>query len=186
MLEARRTCAGRPISTWRAATSTAAGSTARCLTAVGTRGQAPYKAVLTHGFVVDADGRKMSKSLGNVIAPKTVIDKYGAEILRLWVSASDYRDDVRISDNILKQLSDAYRRIRNTCRFMLGNLYDFDPAKDAVPAGQMLAIDRFALHSSSSWWTRRAGPTTSTSSTPSTTRCTTSARWIFRPSTWTS
>lgn len=116
------------------------------LTAVGTRGKAPYKSVLTHGFVVDADGKKMSKSVGNVIAPKKVIDKYGAEILRLWVSASDYRDDVRISDNILLQLSDAYRRIRNTCRFMLGNLYDFDPSKDAVPYESMPEIDRFALH----------------------------------------
>ncbi|MFZ1985774.1 MAG: class I tRNA ligase family protein, partial [Desulfatitalea sp.] len=91
-------------------------------------------------------GKKMSKSLGNVIAPKQVIDKYGAEILRLWVSASDYRDDVRISENILKQLSDAYRRIRNTCRFLLGNLSDFDPAAHAVPYKQMLAIDRYALH----------------------------------------
>ena len=116
------------------------------LTAVGTRNRAPYKSVLTHGFVVDADGRKMSKSLGNVIAPKQVIDKYGAEILRLWVSASDYREDIRISDNILSQLSDAYRRIRNTCRFMLGNLYDFKPETDAVPAGRMLEIDRFTLH----------------------------------------
>jgi isoleucyl-tRNA synthetase len=116
------------------------------LTAVGTRSRAPYKSVLTHGFVVDAEGRKMSKSLGNVIAPKQVIDKYGAEILRLWVSASDYREDIRISDNILSQLSDAYRRIRNTCRFMLGNLYDFKPETDAVPAGRMLEIDRFTLH----------------------------------------
>jgi isoleucyl-tRNA synthetase len=116
------------------------------LTAVGTRGQAPYKAVLTHGFVVDAEGRKMSKSLGNVVAPKEVIDKYGAEILRLWVSASDYREDIRISDNILSQLSDAYRRIRNTSRFMLGNLYDFDPDRDAVPPARMPEIDRFTLH----------------------------------------
>jgi isoleucyl-tRNA synthetase len=116
------------------------------LTAVGTRGKAPYDSVLTHGFVVDAEGKKMSKSLGNVIAPKKVIDKYGAEILRLWVSASDYRDDIRISDNILKQLSDAYRRIRNTCRFMLGNLYDFDPAKHAVSCHKMPEIDRYALH----------------------------------------
>jgi isoleucyl-tRNA synthetase len=116
------------------------------LTAVGTHQGAPYKAVLTHGFVVDAEGKKMSKSLGNVIAPKQVIDKYGAEILRLWVSASDYRDDVRISENILKQLSDAYRRIRNTCRFLLGNLSDFDPAAHCVPYKQMLAIDRYALH----------------------------------------
>ena len=116
------------------------------LTAVGTRRQAPYKAVLTHGFVVDADGRKMSKSLGNVIAPSEVIDKYGAEILRLWVSATDYREDIRISENILKQLSDAYRRIRNTSRFMLGNLMDFDPAADIVSYDAMPEIDRFALH----------------------------------------
>ncbi|HSO19763.1 MAG TPA: class I tRNA ligase family protein [Desulfosarcina sp.] len=116
------------------------------LTAVGTRGRAPYRSVLTHGFVVDADGKKMSKSLGNVVAPKKVIDQYGAEILRMWVSASDYRDDVRISDNILKQLSDAYRRIRNTGRFLLGNLYDFDPETDSLPADRLQEIDRFALH----------------------------------------
>jgi len=116
------------------------------LTAVGTRDRAPYDAVLTHGFVVDADGRKMSKSLGNVIAPKEVIERYGAEILRLWVTASDYREDIRISENILKQLSDAYRRIRNTARFMLGNLEDFDPQTDAVPYDTMPQIDRFALH----------------------------------------
>jgi len=116
------------------------------LTAVGTRGRAPYQAVLTHGFVVDASGKKMSKSVGNVIAPKKVVDKYGAEILRLWVSASDYRDDIRISDNILNQLSDAYRRIRNTCRFMLGNLYDFDPESDAAPFDAMPRMDRYILH----------------------------------------
>jgi len=116
------------------------------LTAVGTRERAPYDAVLTHGFVVDADGRKMSKSVGNVISPSEVIEKYGAEILRLWVSASDYREDIRISDNILKQLSDAYRRIRNTSRFLLGNLYDFDPERDAVAYGAMPEIDRYALH----------------------------------------
>ena len=116
------------------------------LTAVGTRGCAPYKAVLTHGFVVDADGKKMSKSVGNIVAPKKIINRYGAEILRLWVSAADYRDDIRISDGIIKQLSDAYRRIRNTCRFMLGNLYDFDPDKDAVAYESMNEIDRFALY----------------------------------------
>ena len=116
------------------------------LTSVGTRQQAPYKAVLTHGFVVDAEGRKMSKSLGNVIAPSEVIDKYGSEILRLWVSATDYREDIRISENILKQLSDAYRRIRNTSRFILGNLYDFDPAAEQIPYKSMPEIDRFALH----------------------------------------
>jgi isoleucyl-tRNA synthetase len=117
------------------------------LTAIGTRDAAPYKAVLTHGFVVDAEGKKMSKSLGNVIAPKQVIDQYGAEILRLWVSATDYRDDIRISEVILKQLTDAYRRIRNTGRFLLGNLSDFNPAGDMVAYAQMLPIDRYALHS---------------------------------------
>ena len=116
------------------------------LTAVGTRGKAPYKAVLTHGFVVDEAGRKMSKSLGNVVAPRVVIDRFGAEILRLWVSATDYRDDIRISEIILKQLSDAYRRIRNTCRFILGNLFDFDPARDAVSAESMTELDRYMRH----------------------------------------
>ena len=116
------------------------------LTAVGTRGSAPYKSVLTHGFVVDAQGKKMSKSLGNVVAPEEVIKQHGAEILRLWVSASDYRDDIRISENILKQLSDAYRRIRNTCRFLLGNLYDFNPETDRIPYDMMFELDRFALH----------------------------------------
>ncbi len=116
------------------------------LTAVGIRESAPYRSVLTHGFVVDANGRKMSKSVGNVIAPKKVINKFGAEILRLWVAASDYRDDIRISDNILKQLSDAYRRIRNTSRFMLGNLFDFDPDQDRLPYEDLQEIDQFALH----------------------------------------
>jgi len=116
------------------------------LEAVGTRDHAPYKSVLTHGFVVDANGKKMSKSVGNIVAPKEVVDKYGAEILRLWVSASDYRDDIRISENILKQLSDAYRRIRNTCRFMLGNLFDYDPKKDFAVYESMLDIDKFALY----------------------------------------
>ncbi len=116
------------------------------LTAVGTRGRAPYRSVLTHGFVVDADGRKMSKSLGNVVAPREVIDQYGAEILRLWVSASDYQDDIRISGGILTQLSDAYRRIRNTSRFILGNLYDFDPTREKPDVRKMLEIDRFILH----------------------------------------
>jgi isoleucyl-tRNA synthetase len=88
----------------------------------------------------------MSKSIGNVISPTEVIEKYGAEILRLWVSASDYREDIRISDNILRQLSDAYRRIRNTSRFMLGNLYDFDPENDGVDYHSMPEIDQFALH----------------------------------------
>jgi isoleucyl-tRNA synthetase len=115
------------------------------LTAVGTRGKAPYRGVLTHGFVVDGDGRKMSKSLGNVIAPQEVMGDYGAEILRLWVTAEDYRDDVRLSPNILKQLADAYRRFRNTARFMLGNLYDFDLEQHFVPYGEREELDRLAL-----------------------------------------
>jgi len=117
------------------------------LTAVGFRGQAPYRMVLTHGFVVDGEGKKMSKSQGNVIAPKAVIDKFGAEILRLWVAASDYKDDIRISDTILKQLSDAYRRIRNTGRFILGNLYDYDPATHKADYASMPELDRYMLHS---------------------------------------
>jgi len=118
------------------------------LAAVGTRGRAPYRGVLTHGFVVDGDGRKMSKSLGNVIAPQEVMEQYGAEILRLWVAAEDYRDDVRLSGDILKQLADAYRRFRNTARFMLGNLYDFDPAQDWVATSDREELDRLAL----SWY----------------------------------
>lgn len=115
------------------------------LTSVGTRARAPYEGVLTHGFVVDGQGKKMSKSLGNVIQPQELISKYGADILRLWVSAEDYRDDIRISQEILDRLAEAYRRIRNTCRFLLGNLADFDPAKDAVPLAEMRDLDRFAL-----------------------------------------
>ncbi|MBW1975035.1 MAG: isoleucine--tRNA ligase [Deltaproteobacteria bacterium] len=116
------------------------------LTSVGTRGRAPYKAVLTHGFVVDGKGYKMSKSLGNVIYPQEVIDKYGAEILRLWVAAEDYRDDIKISQDILKRISEAYRRIRNTFRFLLGNLYDFEPNRDMVEYEKLEEIDRYALH----------------------------------------
>jgi isoleucyl-tRNA synthetase len=115
------------------------------LKSVGTRGRAPFRSVLTHGFVVDAQGRKMSKSVGNVIAPDYVIKKYGAEILRLWVSAEDYTDDVRISDEILTRLADAYRRIRNTCRFLLGNLHDFDVRLEQVRYADLLEIDRWAL-----------------------------------------
>ena len=115
------------------------------LASVGTRGVAPYKAVLTHGFVVDGNGRKMSKSQGNVVAPEKVINKYGAEVLRLWVAAQDYQDDIRISQEILQRLSDAYRRIRNTARYILSNMYDFDPATDAVADGDLLELDRWAL-----------------------------------------
>ncbi|MBP1752099.1 MAG: Isoleucyl-tRNA synthetase [Geobacteraceae bacterium] len=116
------------------------------LESVGTRNTGPYNTVLTHGFVVDGAGRKMSKSVGNVVAPEDIIKKYGAEVLRLWVAAQDYRDDIRISQEILTRLSESYRRIRNTCRYILGNISDFDPAVDSVPAGKMPEIDRWALH----------------------------------------
>lgn len=116
------------------------------LTSVAWKGQAPYKAVLTHGMVIDLEGRKMSKSLGNGIAPGEVVEKYGADILRLWVASSDYQSDVRISNEILKQLSDAYRKIRNTARFILGNLSDFAPDTDMVPSDRLLPIDRWALN----------------------------------------
>ncbi len=116
------------------------------LASVGTTSRAPYRTVLTHGFTVDGSGKKMSKSAGNVVAPQEVIDKYGAEVLRLWVSAADYRDDIRISPEILTHLAEAYRRIRNTCRYLLGNLSDFDPEKDRVAHRDLLEIDRWALH----------------------------------------
>ena len=115
------------------------------LSGVITDHRAPYKAVLTHGFVLDGAGRKMSKSAGNVVAPQDVIKQSGAEILRLWVSAQDYREDLRISQEILNHLIEAYRKIRNTCRFLLSNLYDFDPAQHRVPFEQLPELDRWAL-----------------------------------------
>lgn len=116
------------------------------LTSVAWRGQAPYKTVLTHGMVIDLEGRKMSKSLGNGIAPDDIIKKYGADVLRLWVASSDYQTDVRISNEILKQLSESYRKIRNTARFILGNIGDFDPDKDAVEFDKLLPIDKWAIN----------------------------------------
>jgi len=115
------------------------------LAGVTTDRRAPYTAVLTHGFVVDGQGKKMSKSAGNVVAPQDVIKQSGAEILRLWVAAQDYREDLRISQEILNHLIEAYRKIRNTCRFLLSNLYDFDPATQAVPYAQLPELDRWAL-----------------------------------------
>lgn len=115
------------------------------LTAVAVSGMAPYKNVVTHGWVVDGEGRKQSKSLGNGIEPQTVIDKYGADILRLWVSSADYHADMRISNEILKQLSESYRKIRNTARYILGNLYDFNPDKDMVRLNDILPFDKWAI-----------------------------------------
>jgi len=116
------------------------------LTSVSSAGDSPYKSVLTHGFVNDGEGKKMSKSLGNTVAPSDVIKVYGADILRLWCGSVDYRDDVRISDNIIKQMSEAYRRIRNTARYILGNSYDFNPKTDKVAYKDMLEIDKWALN----------------------------------------
>jgi isoleucyl-tRNA synthetase len=115
------------------------------LTGCAIDGRAPYKALLTHGFVVDGQGRKMSKSLGNVIAPQKVMDTLGADILRLWVAATDYSGELSISDEILKRVVESYRRIRNTLRFLLANLDDFDPQANALPPPQWLEIDRYAV-----------------------------------------
>jgi isoleucyl-tRNA synthetase len=116
------------------------------LCSVGTRNQAPYHHVLTHGFVVDGSGKAMHKSAGNVIAPEDLISNYGAEILRLWVAGEDYRDNIRLSKEILQRLTEAYRRIRNTCRYLLGNLNGFDPQKDLVPYDELEELDRWALN----------------------------------------
>jgi isoleucyl-tRNA synthetase len=130
------------------------------LTSVANNGIAPFKTVLTHGFVLDENGEKMSKSLGNIIDPMVVInggtisvsgkkvkiDPYGADLVRLWVSSVDYSTEVRIGPNVLKQLSDASRKIRNTARFLIGNIHDFDPAKDAVPYAELAELDRYMLH----------------------------------------
>jgi len=116
------------------------------LTAVATRGEPPYKAVLSHGWVVDGEGKKMSKSLGNVIAPEEIIKQYGADILRLWVTSADFTHDMNLSEDILKQLIEVYRKIRNTVRFLLAGCYDFDPERDPVDYGEMEELDRWALY----------------------------------------
>ncbi|MFC3108301.1 isoleucine--tRNA ligase [Undibacterium arcticum] len=117
------------------------------LTSAMLNGRAPYRALLTHGFVVDGEGKKMSKSKGNVVAPQKVSDTLGADILRLWVASTDYSGELSISDEILKRVTESYRRIRNTLRFLLANTSDFDPAKDAVPVTELLEIDRYAIAS---------------------------------------
>ncbi|MBQ2943828.1 MAG: isoleucine--tRNA ligase [Ruminococcus sp.] len=116
------------------------------LTSVAVFGQAPYKSVLTHGWVVDGEGKKMSKSLGNGIDPQEVVDQYGADVLRLWVASSDYHVDIRISKEILKQLSEAYRKIRNTARYILGCINDFNPDTDSVAIDELMPIDKWAIN----------------------------------------
>ena len=115
------------------------------LTSSAMHGRAPYDEVLTHGFAVDQNGRKMSKSLGNVVAPQKVVDSLGADVLRLWVASTDYRNEMTVSDEILKRVADAYRRIRNTARFLLGNLDGFDPARHLLPVDQCLLLDQWAV-----------------------------------------
>ncbi|HCL24393.1 MAG TPA: isoleucine--tRNA ligase, partial [Halomonas sp.] len=115
------------------------------LTGAAIDGHAPYRQLLTHGFTVDAQGRKMSKSIGNVVAPQSVMDKLGADILRLWVASTDYSGEMAVSDEILKRTADVYRRIRNTARFLLSNLNGFDPKRDQVAFGDMLALDQWVV-----------------------------------------
>ena len=114
-------------------------------------GRAPYRRILTHGFVVAGDGRKMSKSLGNAMPPNELIDEYGADIVRLWVGSTDYGGEISLSPEVLKGVVDSYRRIRNTFRFLLGNLSDFDPRVDSLPIDEWLEIDRFALATAEKW-----------------------------------
>ncbi len=116
------------------------------LTSVAVSGRAPYKTVLTHGFVVDENGRKMSKSMGNVVEPDEVIKQYGADVLRLWVASVNYTDDIPIGKNMLAQLAEVYRKLRNTARYLLGNLNDFDPKTDRVPYEKLSPLDQFILH----------------------------------------
>ncbi|EOC9175768.1 TPA: isoleucine--tRNA ligase [Staphylococcus pseudintermedius] len=115
-------------------------------TSVATRGRSPYKMLLSHGFVMDGEGKKMSKSLGNVIVPDTIVKQKGADIARLWVSSVDYLADVRISDEILNQVADVYRKIRNTLRFLLGNINDYNPATDRIAEADLLEVDRYILN----------------------------------------
>ena len=115
------------------------------LVGLGTRGRPPYRQVLTHGFFIDEDGRKMSKSLGNTIDPQDIIKQSGADVLRLWVASVDYREEMRISKEILSRVVEAYRKIRNTMRYLVANLYDFDPATDAVSRADMEEVDQFIL-----------------------------------------
>ncbi len=116
------------------------------LTSIATQGKAPYKEVLTHGFVFGEDGRKMSKSLGNYIRPDDIIKNYGADILRLWAASVDYRNDIKIGNNIIGQLTEIFKKTRNTARFLMGNIHDFDPKKDYVGYADLKPIDKFALH----------------------------------------
>ncbi|MGH9143223.1 MAG: class I tRNA ligase family protein, partial [Vicinamibacterales bacterium] len=115
------------------------------LVGLGTRGRPPFRQILTHGFLIDVDGKKMSKSIGNTILPQDVIKEGGADIIRLWTAMSDYREEIRVGKEILARVSEAYRKLRNTLRYLLANLYDFDPAIDLVPVARLEEVDRFIL-----------------------------------------
>ena len=115
------------------------------LEGVASYGYAPYDSVLTHGFILDEKGRKMSKSLKNIVAPQEIIDKYGADILRLWTVSEDYTEDIKLGEKVIRSIAEDYRKIRNTIRFLLGNLYDFNPDKDSLPPDQLLEFDRWML-----------------------------------------
>ena len=129
------------------------------LTSIAAKGVAPYKQIITHGWTVDGEGKAMHKSLGNAVAPDEVIKDYGADMLRLWVASADYTQDMRISKDIMKQLSQAYLKIRNTARYMLGNLCDFNPDADLVPVEELMELDRYALHAFNELVKARMGAT---------------------------
>ena len=150
-IESRSGPVGRPELTWPADIYLEGSDQHRgwfqssLLVGLGTRGHAPYHEVLTHGFIVADDGRKMSKSLGNSIAPQDIIKQSGADILRLWVSMSDYTQEIRLGKEVLARAVEAYRKIRNTLRYLIANLYDFDPAVDSVARERLEEVDRYVL-----------------------------------------
>ncbi len=156
------------------------------LTSVAMHSRAPYQRVLTHGFAVDADGRKMSKSVGNVVAPQKVMDTLGADVLRLWVAAADYRNEMSVSEEILKRVSDSYRRIRNTCKFLLGNLHGFDPETDLLPVAECLPLDQWAVQGAYDVQAVVTAPTTARTSPRWRSACRTSAATRWARCTWTS
>ncbi len=134
----------RPICTWRGRISIRGWFHSSLLTSVAMHGRAPYRGVLTHGFTVDEKGRKMSKSVGNTLVPQKLTSTLGADVVRLWIAATDYANEMSVSDEILKRMADSYRRMRNTLRFLLGNLHGFDPAQHSVEFDGMVAIDQWA------------------------------------------
>ena len=138
-------CTVLRISIWKAPTSIRGWFQSSLITALATTGKPPYKTVLTHGFVVDAEGQKMSKSQGNVIAPQAIIKDKGSDILRLWVANTDYTKEMNISPEIIKRTTESYRRIRNTIKFLLSNVNDYDETKEEVKSSDMMLIDKWII-----------------------------------------